>query len=122
MEHIILDFFKCIDSADFDGLRQVMAEEAKVILPNTREIFNDREAYIAFNKDYPGRWYAKVERIVVAENEVIAVAKITNKEVYFYVTAFFVIKDGKILEISEYWSENGEAPQWRLDKGYCIKY
>lgn len=122
MRQIILDFYHYIDSADFDGLRQVMAEEAKVKLPNTRELFDSREAYIAFSKDYPGRWYANVERIVEAEHEVIAVAEITNHEISFYVTAFFVIQDGQIIEMTEYWGDNGEAPQWRRDKGYCTKY
>ncbi len=116
---IIKKFWECIDKARFDALAQIMAEDAVVILPNTRERFLGRNAYIAFNKDYPGRWFAEVEKTVEAGDVIVTAVKIYNEEnASLYVTSFFKIKDGKICELTEYWGENGPVPEWRKDKEY----
>ena len=50
---------------------------------------------------------------------IVTAVKIYNQEnVSLYVTSFFKMKDDKICEITEYWGENGEAPEWRKGKGY----
>ena len=116
-------FWQHIDKADFDKLVEIMREDSNVILPNTKEIFKGRDNYIGFNKEYPGRWYAKIEKIVDTDNEVVSAVEITNDEgISFYVTSFFKFEDYLIKEITEYWGENGEAPKWRQDKGYSEKY
>ena len=119
----ILNFWKYINDAEFEQLTKIMVENSIVILPNTREIFKGRNNYIVFNKEYPGRWYARVEKIVAFENQVISVVEITNTEgVSLYVTSFFIFEDNMIKEITEYWGENGEAPEWRINKGFSEKY
>lgn len=119
----VKEFWQYIDEANFDKLVEIMREDSNVILPNTKEIFKGRDNYINFNKDYPGRWYTKVEKIVDANNEVVSAVEITNDEgVSLYVTSFLKFENHLIKEITEYWGENGEAPKWRQDKGYSEKY
>jgi len=124
MDREILEkFWKYIDEAEFDKLNEVMAEDANVILPNTGEIFRGCENYIKFNKDYPGRWHAEIEKVVVGEGCAVSSVKVFNEEgISLYVTSFFEVMDGKISEITEYWGENGEVPAWRIEKGYSEKY
>ncbi len=117
------DYWKHIDNADFDRLAEVMREDANVIYPNTKEIFKGCDKYIKFNKEYPGRWYARIEKLITIENEVISAVEISNDDsVSSYVTSFFKFEDGMIKVITEYWGENGEAPKWRQDKGYSEVY
>jgi len=124
MDREILEkFWKYIDEAEFDKLTELMAEDANVILPNTGEIFRGCENYIKFNKDYPGRWHAEIKKIVVGEGCAVSAVKVFNDEgISLYVTSFFEVMDGKISEIAEYWGENGEVPEWRIEKGYSEKY
>ena len=115
----VIKFWEHIDNGDFDRLREVMAADANVILPNTREMFEGRENYILFNMDYPGRWFANVEKIFKADDEIVTVAEITDNENHsLYVTSFFKFKDKLIKEITEYWGENGNIPKWRKEKEY----
>ncbi|MBN2878784.1 MAG: nuclear transport factor 2 family protein [Clostridia bacterium] len=120
---IVKKFWEYIDKAEFDKLRVVMEDNANVILPNTREIFRGCENYIEFNRDYPGRWHAEIEKIAACDNFAVSAVKVFNDEgISLYVTSFFKVSDGKIDEITEYWGENGEVPEWRIEKGYSEKY
>lgn len=112
-------FWEYINNADFDQLTEIMLADSNVILPNTKEIFKGCDNYIRFNKDYPGRWYARVEKLVVAGDDAISAVEITNDQgTSLYVTSFFKFEGEMIKEVTEYWGENGEAPSWRKDKGY----
>jgi len=124
MKELIQSFWKCIDEADFDGLRALMAPDAAVYLPNTREVIDGCENYITFNKRYPGRWRAAVERLHVCGSTAVSCVKVTEQsgETSLYVTSFFEIQNGKIIKIHEYWGENGDPPQWRQEDTLTQRY
>lgn len=124
MENLATLFWRLIDQADFDGLGAVLARDAVIRLPNTREIFHGAPAYIAFNKAYPGRWHARIERLDEAADKIITTVNIWSEEggLSFFVTSYFIVKDGLIQAIDEYWGENSEPPAWRLEKGYSERY
>ena len=46
-----------------------------------------------------------------------------DKSVSFHVTSFIKIANDKIVSLDEYWEDDSNAPQWRLDKqiGKAIK-
>ncbi|MDF2588638.1 MAG: hypothetical protein K0S41_2479 [Anaerocolumna sp.] len=123
-EKIVRLFWKYIDSANFEGLSEIMLDETCVWLPNTKEVFRGKNKYIEFNKQYPGRWYANVEKLFIADDTVITTTYIFNldQSITFYVTSFFIIKEEKIEEITEYWSENSAPPTWRLEADLSEKY
>ncbi|MDT8717157.1 nuclear transport factor 2 family protein [Clostridium sp. 19966] len=118
MKEIVRRFWRYINDASFDKLNEVMNEDASVYLVNTREVFEGREKYIKFNKRYSGRWYAELEELYSMEDTVISIARVFNSlnNASSYVVAIFKFKNGLIQESKEYWSENGEAPKWRLDE------
>ncbi len=124
MESLASRFWRLIDQADFDGLGAVLAPDATVRLPNTRELFQSPAAYIAFNKAYPGRWHAKVERQDEAGDRIITTVMIWSEEggPSFFVTSYFTVQDGLIQAIDEYWGENSEPPARRLEKGLSERY
>ena len=39
-----------------------------------------------------------------------------NKSLSFHVVSFMKIRDGRISALDEYWGDDGDAPQWRLEK------
>ncbi len=123
LEQKVKVFWEHINNADFDKLAEVMKIDANVILPNTKEIFKGCDNFIKFSKDYPGRWYASIKKLIAIENQVISAVEITSNDgISLYVTSFFEFEDGMIKEITEYWGENGEVPKWRQDKGYSEAY
>lgn len=46
-----------------------------------------------------------------------------DKSLSCHATSFIKTKDDKIIEMDEYWGDDGIAPKWRLDKhiGKAIK-
>jgi hypothetical protein len=123
IEEKVKAFWKHIDNADFDKLAEIMSEDTNVILLNTKELFKGCDKYIKFNKDYPGRWHARIEKLITIGDEAISAVEISNDDsISLYVTSFFKFEGGMIKVLTEYWGENGEAPKWRQDKGYSEVY
>lgn len=117
MEHIIRDFFQAVVAQEAEILSDFFTEHAYVNWHNTNERFTVSE-YIRANCEYPNTWDGMIERIEVMDNLVIMAARIFTKdrELSFHVTSFIKMEDGKIIQLDEYWGEDGAVPQWRLDK------
>lgn len=58
-------------------------------------------------------------------NLLVTVANVypKDKSASFHVTSFIKIVNDKIISLDEYWADDSDAPQWRLDKhiGTVIK-
>lgn len=114
-EATIRQFWKCFDAAEFDAVRALMHPQFTAWMPNTRERYPDAESFIAFNKAYPGRWHVALEQLRVVAEEVITVVRVYNPEMTasFHAISFFYMEDGLIKQLTEYWSEDLEPPDWR---------
>ncbi len=121
---LVRKFWKAINDAAFDDLERIMKADTNIWLPNTREVFKGVEKYIRFNKTYPGRWYAEIESIYSTSENVITVVHVHDEvnTLSFFVNSIFSFSDDMISEIKEYWGDNGEPPQWRLDEKLSERY
>jgi hypothetical protein len=108
-------YWQHIAAQDEQELRKYFLQDACVRWHNTNEQFNVEE-FMRANCDYPGSWSGEVERVEHMENKIITVARVWSTTISFHVTSFFEMEDSKIKSLDEYWSEDGSAPQWRLDK------
>ena len=99
-----------------EQMKEYFLEEALINWHNTNECFSLDE-YIRANCEYPGNWLCTVERIELTGNVVILVGAVKSKDslVAFHVTSFYEFKEDKVIKLEEYWGEDGEAPQWRID-------
>lgn len=124
MESIVQQFWKHIDNAAFDRLYEIMHPEAVVWLPNTHEVFKGSRKYVEFNQKYPDRWHARVQNLFRSGQTIISIVLIYNADhsMSFYVTSLFRFSEDRIIEITEYWGDNGEPPQWRLDENFSERY
>ncbi len=123
-EDIVKMYWNYMSNAEFDMAGTLMSENAVVWMPNTREVFRGRDCYIEFNRNYPGNWNISVEKILSIENNVITAVKVSsdNGNGSFYATSFFKITNNLIEEITEYWGENGEPPEWRIKEKLSEQY
>ncbi len=110
-------FWEAVIQQDADKLRTFFTEDAIIRWHNTNEAFNV-EAYIVANCEYPNTWEGCIERIERIDNLVITVVKVgtVDKTMAFHATSFIRFEGNKIVEMDEYWGDDGEAPGWRLDK------
>lgn len=113
----IYEFWNVVLAQNEKEIRRYFHDEACIKWHCTNEQFNLNEFIIA-NCEYPGDWDGVVERVEVQKDLIITVTNVYPKDrsSSFHVTSFMKIKNDKIISMDEYWAEDGNAPQWRLDK------
>ncbi len=113
---MIKKFWEAVVQQKPDEMRSYFKETAVIRWHNTNEKFT-LEEYIRANCEYPGKWDGEVERIEEIGDLIITVTRVfsTDNSVSVHATSFLRMEDGKIASMDEYWSDDGEAPKWRLD-------
>lgn len=109
-------FWEAVLAQDEVAMQSYFDENSRIYWHNTNEKFAADE-FIKANCQYPGEWEGTVERFVETDDTVITVVKVKQKgmDCAFHVTSFFKLKENKINHIDEYWGDDGDAPQWRLE-------
>ncbi|MCK4541790.1 MAG: hypothetical protein KAU17_06100 [Spirochaetales bacterium] len=123
-EKIVEQYWKAFDEYNFDLAGTFMDTNAKVIWPNTQEIFKGRDNFILTQKNYPETWKIILEKLISINEIVISVVKVTSVENLqsFYATSFFEFKRNYIIKITEYWGKISEPPEWRINGGWSDRY
>lgn len=119
-----LQYFKLFDEKRFEAAGALMQPDLTVWLPNTREVFRGRDKYLHFNQLYPGHWRFVIEKILADADSVAAAAQVTSADnpQRFHVAIFMTFKDGLIAEITEYWGNDEDPPDWRLAEQLSERY
>ena len=109
-------FWRDVVSQNRNTLPLYFCEDAVIRWHCTNEQFTVAE-YVRANCDYPGNWNGEIERVEDNGNTVIVVGRVfpTDARVSFHVVSFIRLKDDMIIEMDEYWAEDGEAPNWRKE-------
>ncbi|GGH16182.1 nuclear transport factor 2 family protein [Paenibacillus segetis] len=112
----IIDLWAEIDKQNWDNLFQYFTEDAVINWNNSNESFNVNE-FVRANCEYPGNWRIDIERLEAMDDLVVSVVKVELKssEISFRATSFFEFDEDKIRWLNEYWGDNAQAPQWRVD-------
>lgn len=114
---VIISFWKDVAEQNAVNLKQYFSKDALIKWHNTNELFTVEE-YIIANCEYPGTWNGIVERVEEINNTVITVVRVYNSDasISVHATSFIKFDNDKIIDMDEYWGEDGQPPQWRLDK------
>ncbi len=114
----VIEYWREVTRQNAANLRSYFSPDAVINWHNTDEQFSVEE-FITANCEYPGNWHGHVERIEVVSNDlVITVSRVwaTGDEFSCHAVSFFQFRGDKIVQLNEYWGDDGIAPQWRLDK------
>jgi len=115
---LVREFWREVVAQNEVSLRSHFSPDAIINWHNTNERFSVDEFIIA-NCEYPGKWHGQVERIeVVSDDLVITVARAwaADEGSSYHAVSFFKFDGAKIVQLDEYWGDDGPPPQWRLDK------
>lgn len=112
----INEFWQAILNQDRDGLRSFFCDNAVIRWHCSNEQFTVSE-YIRANCEYPGNWDGEIERIEEIGSTIVLVGHVfpVDKSASFHVVSFILTQDDRILEMDEYWADDGDAPTWRRD-------
>ena len=107
-------FWATAQARDWDAFAETLAEDVVYELPQTRERIHGRERYVRFNREYPGDWHLRIERIVAEPGQVVSWIRSTVGLEEMYGISFFTGDgSGRISEITDFWPEPYEPPAGR---------
>jgi len=111
-------FWAAAEARDWTAFAETLAEDVVYTLPQTRERIAGRERYVQFNREYPGDWHLRTERIVAEPGQVVTWAQFTVGLEEMYAITFFTREDSesgddRITSITEFWPEPYEPPAGR---------
>jgi hypothetical protein len=111
-------FWNDIITQNRGSLSSYFCKDAVIRWHCTNEQFTVEE-YVQANCDYPGRWQGEIERIEEFDSQVIFVGRVQSEDakISCHVTSFIKMKNDLIVEMDEYWFDDGEAPVWRRELG-----
>ncbi|MFE7106220.1 nuclear transport factor 2 family protein [Streptomyces sp. NPDC057575] len=113
---VVETYWSAADARDWDAFAATLADEVLYDLPQTRERIRGKERYLRFNREYPGDWRVRVERVVADGQEQQAAVRtsFTAGGEELHAIHFFVFDaTGRISGITDFWPEPYEPPAGR---------
>ena len=107
-------FWQDVINQNRSSLSSFFCEDVVIRWHCTNEQFTVSE-YIQVNCDYPGKWKGNIERVEKFDSQMIIVGKVQSDDetIQCHVISFILLRDDKIIEMDEYWADDGEPPAWR---------
>ena len=113
---VVAEFWARIEARDWDGVRDLLAEDVVFEWPHTRERLRGRDNVVDVNRAYPEGWSLEIRRIVGDDDLVVSEVRVPHRDLgTFWAASFFELRAGKIVRAAEYWVEEGfeQPPAWR---------
>ncbi|MFE6041719.1 nuclear transport factor 2 family protein [Streptomyces sp. NPDC056452] len=109
-------YWAAADARDWDAFAATLADDVVYDLPQSRERILGKERYVAFNRDFPGDWHVRIERIVADGEGLQAAARtlVTDGPDRMHAIHFFTFDtQGLITAVTDFWPEPYEPPAGR---------
>ena len=112
------DFLAAVTEQDRGRLRGFFTPGAAVYWPNTGEKFS-LEDYLTANCEYPGQWRGQLLRAEGTDAGAVVAARVWEDGGPSCHVVSFLRFDGtgQILEMTEFWGDDGPPPRWRQKLG-----
>ncbi|MEU5164824.1 MULTISPECIES: nuclear transport factor 2 family protein [Streptomyces] len=109
-------YWAAADARDWDAFSATLADDVVYDLPQSRERIHGKDRYVRFNREYPGDWHVRTERIVAdGEGRQAAVRTLVTVglEEMHAIHFFTLDEDGRIAGVTDFWPEPCEPPAGR---------
>ncbi|MER5895081.1 nuclear transport factor 2 family protein [Streptomyces sp. NPDC001876] len=109
-------YWAAADARDWDAFAATLADDVVYDLPQSRERILGKGRFVAFNRDYPGDWHVRIERIVADGEGLQAAARtlVTEGSDQMHAIHFFTFyAQGRITAVTDFWPESYEPPTGR---------
>lgn len=101
---ILVEMWTRIDAQDWDGMAELLDPDLHARFVHSGRVF-DADGLVTFNRDYPGRWHAAVEDVVVNGQRAVTRVEVTDGVETYYVASFGTTRAGRIVELVEVWTD-----------------
>src|SRR5712692_7876099 len=91
-----------IQARDWSGVARLMADDAVVEWPTSRERIVGRTNFVAVSREYPEGWSIRVLRIVAEGDQVVSEVEVPHEDQgVFRAASFWTVRDGQIVRGTE---------------------
>ena len=107
-------YWATADARDWTAFADTLADDVVYTLPQTRERISGRERYVEFNREYPGDWHVRIERVIAEPGQAVTWTHFTvGLEEMHAITFFTADEQGRIATVTDFWPEPYEPPAGR---------
>ncbi|MFI1649244.1 nuclear transport factor 2 family protein [Streptomyces avidinii] len=114
---VVARLWERIEARDWDGVAELIAEDAVIEWPVSGERIVGRANFIAVNSDdgYADERSVELLRILADGNLVVTEVEIPQDHVVYRAVSLWTVRDGEVVGAREYWTSPGQdpAPRWR---------
>jgi hypothetical protein len=100
---IVTALWTALEARDWKRAESFLAPDVIVEHPDSGRRFHGREAFMTFNRTYPGEWHLAVVRSIAADNEAAVEVAAINNGVREACLGFYTLSDGQIVQAKEWW-------------------
>ena len=106
-EAVVREFWRLMQTNDFQSVKQVLADDLIVEWPQSKERIRGAENFVRMNAEYPahGRWRFRINQLVASPDRVVTQVSVTDGTQSAEPISFFTVASGKIVHLVEYWPE-----------------
>ena len=108
-------WWAAIDSAAYADAASLLAPGTPIDWPLTGERLPSPEAWRRVNDHYPSRapWRAIILDLLADDERVVTFTQVTDGHISDLAITHFMVRDGLIVQMVEFWPETYAAPTWR---------
>ncbi|MGW3663940.1 nuclear transport factor 2 family protein [Streptomyces sp. NPDC005141] len=107
-------YWATANAREWVAFADLLAEDVVYTLPQTRERISGRARYVEFNREYPGDWQARIERVMTEPGQAVTWTLVTVGLEKLHAITFFTADDeGRIATVTDFWPEPYEPPAGR---------
>lgn len=107
---------RAIGIKNWDEAARLVAEDFYYETVLSREEIFGKEAYLEFNRTFPGDWTMPIDQVVHEGNTTVIRLRFIAGNAIDHAIMFFESRDGVVTKQSDWWPEFYDPPAWRGDK------
>ncbi|QIM20457.1 nuclear transport factor 2 family protein [Phycicoccus sp. HDW14] len=115
-EHVetVRRYWAAAEARDWEAFAATLSPDVVYRVPQTREVVRGLEAYLRFNREFPGDWHVTVDRVLTDDRGAMSRSTFTVGDESMTGLCLFEMDDaGRIESVEDWWPEPYEPPAAR---------
>jgi len=110
---LVAAFADTLERRDWQAFAELLDADVVYEIPQTRERIRGRDRYVTFNAEFPGDWHIEPVLLLEDDHDASMLFRWTLDGESALAIAYFVVEDGRITKITDFWPDPYEPPPGR---------
>lgn len=111
---VVRRYWACAEARDWEGFGATLSPDVVYRVPQTGEVVRGRDAYVRFNREFPGDWHLVLDRVLTDERGAMTRTTFSVDGATTTGLCLFVLDaEGLVTEVEDWWPEPYERPAGR---------